>query len=338
MNMPPLSDALVEQVKREIDNADKIAIVSHMNADGDAVGSVLGLCHILKALGKANIVPILPNGVPETFAYLPGSEMVMNGDTDLEGCKLALRQCDLVVCVDFNTAPRIDKLATALVESKARKLMIDHHHSPDNELIDTMVSVPELSSACELVVWTLTACYGKGCINQQAAKCLYNGICTDTGSFAFSNEDPSVYEAAALLVGHDIGAANIHNQIDCTFTVERMRFWGFAISQRLHIFEEQRFAYFSISLDDMKEGHVTGADLEGLVNYTLKMKCIEVGALVREEPGRVKVSLRSKYDVDVNQIAREHLGGGGHTKAAGATCTGWTLEQTCQKLEEIFLK
>ena len=342
--MPTLDQTLIEKVTRTICDARNIAIISHTNADGDAVGSLLGTYHILNKLFsgsdgmcRKSITPILPNGVPDTFRYLPGASLVLSGDMEREACEHSLATADLVICVDFNTAPRVDCLCDALSASPAKKLMMDHHHGPDTELIDVMVSVPELSSACELVYWTLTACYGETCMSRDAARCLYNGICTDTGSFAFSNEDPSVYNAAAKLVEYGIGAADIHNHIDNTFSIDKMKFWGWAICNRLKIFKEKKFAYFYFSMDDLKNGHITSAELEGLVSYTLKMKVIEVGALVREEPGRTKVSLRSKYDVDVNQIARTHFGGGGHTKASGATCTGWTLDQTCQKLEEVFV-
>lgn len=344
MNMPRLDAALIEQVTTTIRDARNIAIISHTNADGDAVGSLLGTYHILSGLFSSRagasdtaLTPMLPNGVPETFRYLPGADLVLSGDLDREACEHSLATADLVICVDFNTAPRVDHLCDALTASSARKLMLDHHHGPDTELIDVMVSVPELSSACELVYWTMTACFGQECISRDAARCLYNGICTDTGSFAFSNEDPSVYEAAASLVKHDIGAADIHNHIDNTFSINKMKFWGWAICNRLKIFEDKKFAYFYFSMKDLEEGRVTSAELEGLVSYTLKMKVIEVGALVREEHGRTKVSLRSKYDVDVNQIARTHFGGGGHTKASGATCTGWTLDETCRKIEEVFV-
>ena len=337
MNMPRLDKGLLRSMDEAIEKADWVTIVSHMNADGDAVGSLLGCYHLLVKHGKKNVTLVLPNGVPETFGYLPGSEKVLNGDVELARCEEALREADVVIAVDFNGAGRIDQLGNALLESKGVKLLIDHHHNPDVELMNLRVSVPELSSTCEAVYWVFKEMWGENCMNRETAQCLYSGICTDTGSFAYSNEDPSLYEAAAGLVSYGIDAADIHNRIDNTFSVARMKFWGFAIGERLVVDVEHKFAYFYFSLEDMQRGGVTGADLEGLVSYTLKMKEIEVGALVREEVGRIKVSLRSKYGVDVNVIAREHFGGGGHTKAAGATCVGWSLEETIDKLRKIFM-
>lgn len=336
--MPKIEKDLLNRLNLLLNSAKHVVIVSHMNADGDAVGSILGAMHLISQHyhNQKQLQLVLPNGCPRTFAYLPSSHLIMNGDVDLKGCQEALRNADLILGVDFNNAPRIDQLANDLVASTAKKVLIDHHHTPDTELFDLVISDPNISSACELVYWTFAEMWGKDCLTQTAAKCLYNGICTDTGSYAFSNEHPSVYEASAELVKMDIGAAEIHNRIDNTFTIERMQFWGYAINNLLHINREHKWAYFMIPLAEMNKFGVSGADLEGLVSYTLKMEEIEVGALIREEKDRVKVSLRSKYDVDVNKLAREHLGGGGHTKASGATIVGMTLQEVEQKLNTII--
>lgn len=310
--------------------SNRIAIISHMNADGDAMGSSLGLWHLL---GQKPTL-ILPNGCPHQFEWMPGSANILSGDTQRERCEKALADSDLIIGVDFNTLNRVDFFSTALGQSKAYKFLIDHHHSPQIEAFDTVISVPELSSASELVYWIANGSYGDAAINQDAARCLYTGICTDTGSFSYSCEQPSLYQAAAALVSKDIDAAGIHNNIFNTYSVERMQFWGFALSERLKIFDH--FAYFSISLEDQRRFGIGPADMEGLVNYTLMMEQVEVGALLREEEHRVKVSLRSKHDIDVNIIAREHFNGGGHTKASGGHTT-ITLEQTRQMLEDIFL-
>lgn len=333
----------IKTIKQWIDEAQTIAIVAHRNADGDAVGSLLGLFHILSAYKSSNrrggdfgIYPILPNGCPRYFGWLPGSEKIESGELQRDRCEQLLSDADLLIGVDFNATSRIDFLSDAFGDSKARKLLIDHHHAPALDQFDLVVSRPGLSSASELVYWLTTELFGDSAINQQAAKCLYTGICTDTGSFSYSCEDASLYHAAAALVGKEIDAAEIHNKINNTFSIARMRFFGFAISQRLRIFEKEKFAYIAVSLQDQRDYHVAAEDCEGLVNYTLMMENIEVGALIREETSRIKVSLRSKYDVNVNAIARDYFGGGGHIKAAGAD-SNLGFEATVKRLEEIFV-
>ena len=171
-------------------------------------------------------------------------------------------------------------------------------------------------------------------MNTDVARCLYTGLRTDTGGFAFSCNQPNCFEAAAQLVSYDIQPAEIHNRIINTFTVNRMMFYGFALSQRLAIYPSQRVALFAFSLEDQQRFNVSGEDMEGLVNYTLMMQDIEVGALLREEQGRTKVSLRAKYEVNVNLLAKQ-LGGGGHTKAAGATCLK-PLSETLTEVKQLL--
>lgn len=323
-------------IQQWIADARNIVLISHMNADGDACGSLLGLTLQLdKAATKAgSITPILPNGCPRNFTWLPGSERILSGDDDLQRCEQAMTEADLIICADLNQAARIDFLQDALLNASARKILIDHHHNPATDQFDIIISDPQISSTCELVVWLTQALWGLQYFTTDVARCLYTGLRTDTGGFAFSCSQPSCFDAAALLVSYDIQPAEIHNLIMNTFSFNRMQFYGFAINERLQIFPAQKVALFYFSLEDQKRFNVGGEDMEGLVNYTLMMRDIEVGALLREETSRTKVSLRAKKDVDVNLLAQK-LGGGGHTKAAGATCPT-PLAETLATVKEML--
>ena len=325
----------VEALRQQVCVAQKIVLLSHMNADGDACGSILGCTLMLDNATKSqSVIPILPNGCPSTFEWLPASNRILSGEQHRKQCETLIEEAELIVCLDFNAPSRIDFLQEALVHSKAFKVLVDHHHNPAKDCFDIVFSDPSISSTCELLLWLSIELWGRQHLNSDVAECLYAGLRTDTGGFAFSCNQPSCFDAAALLVSYDIHPADIHNHIVNTFTYNRMMFYGFALTHRLEIFPTQRVAMFSFSLDDQLRYGVTGEDMEGLVNYTLMMKDIEVGALVREEPNRTKVSLRSKYDVDVNLIARE-LGGGGHTKAAGAT-SQMTLAEMLDAVKQLL--
>lgn len=337
--MIELKDSDIEVFRSLIEGAKSIALVSHTNADGDAMGSLLGTRRVVEAHSKAKITMMLPSPRPKVFAYLPGYDDILEDSVNHEECCKALMVADLIIAVDLNNASRVDNLGQALVESKAHKVLIDHHHSPDSELFHVLFSIPEFSSACELSYWLFARMYGEDAIDRDTARCLYSGICTDTGFFAYSCESPSVYEAAARLVARDIDPAGIHDQISNCFSIARMRFYGFALSERLVIMDDVKAAYFHFSLDDQRRFGVEPQDMEGLVNYTLMMKEIEVGVLMREEPTRVKLSFRAKGDFDVSTFANKLFGGGGHTKAAGATSTmGFeeTREFVEQKLREAL--
>lgn len=311
-------------------------LVSHMNADGDACGSLLGMTLMMDRAARegCRITPVLPNGCPKNFVWLPGADRIVNGEKEREEWRKRLEEADLAVCVDLNTPSRTDMLAEELRAAQCRKVLIDHHHNPDRKEFDLIFLAPEISSTCELVLWLTKAMWEERFMNRDVATCLYTGLNTDTGGFAFSCEQPSCFEAAAELVKYDIHPAEIHNRIVNTFSVDRMRFYGFALNERLRIYPAQRVALMAFSLRDQERFGVNGEDMEGLVNYTLMMKEMEVGALLREERGRTKVSLRAKYGVDVNLMAQK-LGGGGHTKAAGATCT-MSFEKTLEEVERLL--
>ena len=322
--------------RQKVGKARHIAIISHTNADGDACGSLLGITLQLRkaATNAASISPILPNGCPHTFLWLPHASDILSGESQRELCDEAIAQADLLICVDLNTPSRTDFLQDDIVKASAFKVLIDHHHDPAEEHFDLVFSDPDISSACELVVWLSQALWKTKHMDSEVARCLYTGLRTDTGGFAFSCDQPSCWEAAAFLVDYDINPADVQNRIVNTFTFDRMRFYGFAIAERLLIFKGQKTAIFYFSLEDQRKYRVSGEDMEGLVNYTLMMEEIEVGALLREEPSRTKVSLRAKYDTDVRLIASQ-LGGGGHTKAAGATVEK-PLEETLLWVKQLL--
>ena len=326
----------IDTTRQWITKAQKIVLLSHMNADGDACGSILGFTLLLEQAAPQahSVVPILPNGCPKYFHWLPASERILSGETDREQCERLIGEADLIVSVDLNTPSRVDFLQEALVNAQGHKLLIDHHHNPDTDHFDIIFSDPSISSTCELLLWLAQALWGDKCLNADVARCLYTGLRTDTGGFAFNCHQPSCFEAAAVLVSYDINPSDIHIRIVNTFSFNRMMFYGFALTQRLTIYPQQKVALFAFSLDDQKRFNVGGEDMEGLVNYTLMMTDIEVGALLREEPSRTKISLRAKYDVDVNLLAQQ-LGGGGHTKAAGATYLA-SLSETLPVVKKLL--
>lgn len=322
-----------------VEGSHSIALISHTNSDGDAIGSLLAIKRIVESHSKAPVRCMLPSPPPDLFSYLSGFADIMDDHKEHALCEEALMNADLIVALDLNNAGRVDNLSQALTNSQAHKVLIDHHHSPDRNLFHVLFSIPEFSSACELTYWLFSAMYGEDSIDRETAACLYSGICTDTGFFSYSCESPTVYEAAGRLVAKGINPADIHDTISNCFSIDRMRYYGFAISERLKIMPEIKAAYFYLSLDDQRRFGMVPSDMEGLVNYTLMMKEIEVGALIREEQGRVKVSFRAKGDFDVSRFAHDLFGGGGHTKAAGSTSTlpfNETVALIEQKLTEAL--
>lgn len=329
----------IARFKQLVGESEKILILSHMNPDGDAVGSLLGMAHLLEkniSIPEKNLFLLLPHPCPTSFLYLEGSERIVAASVDMEACAKAFEEADLIIGVDFNSPGRTGILGQLLEEAKQPKILIDHHHNPAIESFNLIISYPDISSACELVHWVAYDAWGEDSFDFNSAQALFNGIVTDTGSFAFSNEHPSLYEAAQRLVRFPIGPARIHNEAFNSLSVDKMRFFAFALDRRMKIFPEEGFCYIYVSKEEFDQFGLDTNGTSGLVPYTLMMRPIHVGALIHEEDDRVRISFRSKNDFDVNDFARRHFEGGGHTKAAGAT-SHLSFEETVSFVEKTML-
>lgn len=303
--------------------ARKAVLVAHMNADGDAVGSLTGLYAILMAQTGASLTMLLPDGCPDDYRWLPHTDLILNGQSQPSECRQAIAEADLIVCVDLADLSRTGCLADPLRAAACHKLLIDHHeHSQlkiQNSEFPLEVVDPDISSACELVYWLCRDLYGADAFGPEAATSLYTGINTDTGGFSYSNRDASLYLAAAHLSQCGIDPMDINRQIKNTFTPQRLRFFGHAMSQLLEIHPEKSLALMTIREEDMRSFGVESPELTGLVNEVMKLKDTDCAILMREEGDKVRLSLRSKTRYDVNRLASDLFGGGGHQRAAGAT-------------------
>ena len=340
----PLSfdNELIERFASHLGKAKKIVILSHKNPDGDAVGSSLACYHWLRtAFFAGEEIPeiniLLPHPVPSDARYLPNSEIITDAVNNNELCNDLLYDADLIWGVDFNGVSRVEPLDEALVNSRAVKLLCDHHHNPEVKIFDAVVSVPDLSSTCELLYWLFVQIIGDSSITDDTARCLFHGLNTDTGCFAYANDDSTLYEAAAALVHHPVQPAVVHDITFNNYSFEKMNILAFLLSQRLKIFPEIDFAYIYIDASDLAAHNGTAEDLEGLVNYTLMMRQIKVGAMVKETDGKVRLSFRSKQGIDVNHFAKKYFDGGGHTQASGAT-SPYDFQTTLQVLEQGMFK
>ena len=322
-------------VRRAFAETAHVVLVAHQNADGDAVGSLLGMWHLLRQAVSAEVTPLLPDGVPGDLDWLPGADAIVSGKADEARCAAAIDGADLIVCLDLNTIERTGRLADRLHAAKAAFMQVDHHErGEDGQSRDWSVAVvePEASSACELVYWLMREAYGEGIFTREAAECLYTGICTDTGTFSYSNDRQSVYLAAAGLLAHGIDPMRINRQIKNVFTEERLRFFGHAMADLLEVYPERQVALIVLTEAEMKAYGVESADITGLINEVMKLRTVDCGILVREEGEKVRLSLRSKERYDVNLMARSLFCGGGHKRAAGATAYA-TLQEVVDKIK-----
>jgi phosphoesterase RecJ-like protein len=277
---------------------------------------------------------VTPTDYPDYYKWMAGNEQVVIYTANRAACRQLAAAVDLIFCLDFNSYSRLQEFGKSVEQSAALKVMIDHHPEPEMSC-DFVWWRTSASSTAELVFELISHLQCEHLVSSDAANCLYAGVLTDTGSFQHSIHDPSVFAMVAGLMRKGADARLVYDRIYNSYSAERLKFFGFAITERLQLFPEHRAAVMSVPLEDQLRFNVQLGDTEGLVNYPLKVKGIIFSALVIDRKELRKISLRSKGNFDVNQFVREHFGGGGHRNAAGAN-TQLSLAEASQKIIELL--
>ena len=313
----------------------RAAIVSHTNPDGDAVGSSLAWAGALRALGH-EATCIVPNKYPYFLDWMPGIEEVVVFRNDTEGrAARALAEADLIFCLDFNAVSRLEILSDTLsANTSARRILIDHHLSPD-EGFDLMFSYPGASSTCYIMYRLIEALFGTEAITQQMAEALYVGMMTDTGNFAFSSLTPGLFRAVATLVERGVHVPTVYNNVYNAYTEGRARLFGYAINRKMQLIEDGTVAYMSLMEHEMRRFGFQQGDSEGFVNYALTIKKMKMSAMFLAHRKFIRVSLRSRGDVDVNLFARKYFNGGGHKDAAGGPSYDTMVETIARYVRSV---
>lgn len=295
----------------------RIVILSHTNPDGDAVGSSLAWAEVLRARGH-EVTCVVPNKYPYFLDWMPGIEEVVVFKTDTEGRAVkAIAEADVLFCLDFNAVSRLEILSETIQgNTTARRVLIDHHLQPD-EGFDIVFSHPESSSTCFLVYCLVEAMYGTGAITRRMGELLYVGMMTDTGNFAFSHLTPELFRAVAVLLEKGISIPEIHNSVYNAYTEGRARLFGYAINRKMALIEDGTVAYMSLLESEMRRFQFQQGDSEGFVNYALTIKKVKMSAMFLAHRKFIRISLRSRGNVDVNLFACKYFNGGGHKNAAG---------------------
>lgn len=314
----------IRHFKSLVEKHDRIVLTCHMRPDGDAIGSTLGLCHLLRSMGKeANVV--VPDRVPRSLMFLPGvKDIAVNTQYD-PYCARLVNEAGLIIMCDFNTASRQGDLAPLITEAGCDKVLIDHHRGPDIDC-GVMFSYPEMSSTCELAFRLIAACGWYGYVDARSATCLLTGLITDTQNFTVNCNSPEVYEIMMHLVEKEADKKRIIDEAVKATSYDALRLNSFALLERLTIFEKSRCALVVLSKEDLDRFNYLKGDTEGLVNQPLNIRGIVYCVFMREDPDCIKVSTRSKFDFPVCDICSDLFNGGGHLMAAGGEFYG-TLEE-----------
>ncbi|WP_124727538.1 DHH family phosphoesterase [Staphylospora marina] len=309
-----------DALNRFIERGTRFLVVSHLNPDGDAIGSTLAMGYALRKLGK-EVTMVNESPVPDKFLFLPGADEIRLPE-EVDG------MFDTVIALDCADRARIGTAVNLFAES-ARVANVDHHVT--NDLFgDVNVVVPRAAATAEILFDWIDG--GAVDWDDALAGTVYTGLLTDTGGFRYSNATPAVFRKAAKLVETGAHAHRIADLVLETLTMEQIRLIRIALSS-LQRSEDGKIAWIRLRREDFEQSGQSRQDVDGIVNYARNIIGVDVGILIREsDAGSVKVSLRSRERVDVGKIAKE-LGGGGHARAAGFTARG-----TLDEVEQMILQ
>jgi phosphoesterase RecJ-like protein len=311
----------VQKAINEINKAASVALFTHHDPDGDAIGSMIAIYLALKEMGKKAEMFCIDK-VPEIYKFLPESAKV--ADKFKPDAKF-----DLAIVVDCGDIDRpgkdLDIRAIA-----PRVLNIDHH--PDNTKFGDVNYIEGISSVSEMI-YKLFNSMGIN-LTKDIAECLYTGIMTDTGNFRYDYTTADTFEAARQMVLAGAQSSRIAMMVYETKTLPATRILGAAM-YRLETSESGKVAWTVLPKKLMTSIGAKSEDLTGLVDHIRSVKGVEVAVLFREDDDGIKVNFRSKFKINVSEIAG-NLGGGGHIRASGAILQG-SLDEVKEKvLAEVF--
>lgn len=319
MNINLLTELEAQSLNALIDNAENIVIFSHRSPDGDAIGSSLGMAAYLKQRGKENVAVVVPDMFPNFLQWMPGADFILRYDKKKEEVEKTVSKADLMFFLDFNDASRTAEIEPFITESKAKKVLIDHHLDPNID-VEIKVSHPEACSTCELVFRIIWQLGGFDSMDKDVAVPIYCGMMTDTGGFTYNSNRPEIFFIISQLLTKGINKDKIYRNVFNNYSVWRLRLMGFVMYTKLNVFNEYHSSYFTLTRQDLKHFHFIKGDAEGLVNMPLQIKGMKLSISLREDtekPNTIWVSLRSVDDFPCNKMAEQYFNGGGHLNAAG---------------------
>lgn len=313
----------------------KIVIITHVNPDGDAMGSSLALYLLANKLGLEPKV-IVPNDYPRFLAWMPAIQDVLIFDKNPEEAIKIMSEAELFCYLDFNTPSRTGLMHNELCHlNQTPRLLIDHHIGADISQFVSCYSETEISSTSEMVAELVKYQGFDKFLDNDIATNIIVGMITDTGTFSHSIFKNTFSILGEILSVTNVNYKKIHQNIYDTSTEDRLRLLGYLINDKMEVLNEYNTAFISISKAELDSFNYQNGDTEGVVNYPLSMSNIKMSVLITEKQDAIRLSFRSKDDFSVNDLAKKHFNGGGHQNAAGGTLT-CTLDQAVEKLKSIL--
>jgi phosphoesterase RecJ-like protein len=309
MTVPPEpDDPTLDDAAAAVANADQVVLACHVNPDGDALGSTLGLLHVLRAAGR-DVLATFPNPfiIAPHYRDLPGLDLLTPpGDVPAEP--------EVMVTFDCGSLDRLGDLEP-VAKAAEQLVVVDHHIS--NTRYGTINVIDPNAAASSWIALELIDRLGLPLV-RDAAVCLYAALVCDTGRFQYDTTTPQVFDMARRLTEFDVPVATLSRTLFEEHRFAYLQLLAEAL-QHAQLVREQQFVWTAVTQDMLKRHDVEIEEIEGLIDILRRTSEAEVTCVLKEEPnGAIRVSLRSLGAVDVRRVAEAH-GGGGHRFAAGFT-------------------
>ena len=318
LEISPQRRAAIQRLASALAAGRRVALSTHMNADGDGCGSEAALALLLAQRGlRCRIVN--PTPWPSLFDFLLGSDVV----DETEKGSAALSGIDLLIVADISDVKRLGNLTESVRRLTVPKIVIDHHVGSDDPAGDIVLADSTACATGELV-------YDLACeldleITPEIARSLYVAILTDTGAFRYSNTTPRSHAIAGELLSRGVDPEEMYQRVYASAPAGRVRLLAEVLAS-LGVDEQCGLSWLTMGAGSLERHTVRSEDLDGIVEHARSIAGTRMAIFFRDLGyGKVKISFRSTGDVDVNQFARR-FGGGGHVKASGALVPG-TLDE-----------
>ena len=335
-----LTEEQLFALQSKIEEARTVACVCHVNPDGDALGSTLGVMAWMKALGKDCSV-IVPNRFPDFLQWMPGASEIVRYDKNADKADAILRRADLLWVCDMNSPSRALGMESILAECMKRSaegetymVMADHHLDPQPDFCNLQISSPEMCATSEVLCHLAWQMGRMESVTHDEATCLYTGMMTDTGAFTYASTRSVIYECISMLLARGIDKDRIYRNVFWTSTPNRMRLVGYMLYVKMETIPGMNASVMTLTNQERRMLGVKNGDTEGIVNMPLQIQGMRLSAFISEDtehPGFVKFSLRSVDDFPCNEMSARFFNGGGHKNASGGR-----LQCSIEEAVELF--
>ena len=317
-----------------LEGGTNVVICTHVNPDGDAIGSSLALKHYLERKGKQATV-VVPNVFPDFLTWLPGADTILIYTKHQEQIRAVLDAADLVIVCDLNQPNRLGGMEEVVMQNSAPRILIDHHLDPNTEFCETIISEPAMCAAGEVICHLLSQNGEIDNISENEAICLYCAMMCDTGAFSFNSNRPVIYEHISHLLARGIDKDQIYRNVFWTASEARLRLQGYLLYVNMKVLHERHTAIMTLTNEERRRFKVKNGDTEGIVNIPLTMLGTRLSIFINEDtehPGIMKLSLRSVGDFHCDQMASCFFNGGGHKNASGGKLQ-CSMEEALEKVK-----